>query len=349
MSVVLAQGQIDHMRQTGISRIGTKDKLWDGVQIVRKLIRQTEPFSFRGRVWKFDRGALATPYYGDTPPDVLVAGGMDETLELVGRYADGWMAAIPGGTYEEFAERVARRYAATPSRPDANPTRSASSATRPASWPRTRTCSKRRSTIHSPSGTASSMLAGRCANRARFRSPRRCRLQLHERHRARMVLEARLLRRHVTAIHRDGSKVFSLFGNADEVLERAGAVPRARCHRRHDREHRGYGGKQVRAQLLRRGSEARSQSARTPRRPVQSSMTVDPRQGTAAPSAGSPARRPDSIRRTTTVDSTRPTGSPDRSTSWAGRVTCTPPTTARCPWSPRPRCTSARGTPTARS
>jgi phthiodiolone/phenolphthiodiolone dimycocerosates ketoreductase len=113
MSVVLGQGQIDHMRQTGISRIGTKDKLWDGVQIVRKLIRQTEPFSFRGRVWKFDRGALATPYYGDTPPDVLVAGGMDETLELVGRHADGWMTAIPGGTHDEFAQQVRaiRRYA----------------------------------------------------------------------------------------------------------------------------------------------------------------------------------------------------------------------------------------------
>jgi phthiodiolone/phenolphthiodiolone dimycocerosates ketoreductase len=95
-SVILAQGQADHMRQTGISRIGTKDKLWDGVQIVRRLIRDTEPFSFRGRVWKFDRGALATPYYGDEPPDVLVAGSHDETLELIGRYADGWCDAIPG-------------------------------------------------------------------------------------------------------------------------------------------------------------------------------------------------------------------------------------------------------------
>ena len=41
-------------------------------------------------------------------------------------------------------------------------------------------------------------------------------------------------------------------------------------------------------------------------------MTVttgpDPRQGTYAPTAGSPARRPGSIRRTTTVDSTRPDG-----------------------------------------
>jgi hypothetical protein len=36
--------------------------------------------------------------------------------------------------------------------------------------------------------------------------------------------------------------------------------------------------------------------------------TIDPRHGTAAPTAGSPARRPNSIRRTTTVDSTRPNG-----------------------------------------
>jgi alkanesulfonate monooxygenase SsuD/methylene tetrahydromethanopterin reductase-like flavin-dependent oxidoreductase (luciferase family) len=105
-SVVLAQGQIDHMRQTGISRVGAKDKLWDGVQIVRRLIRDTEPFAFRGRVWKFDRGALMTPYYGDRPPDVLVAGSMDETLELVARYADGWLTPIAGGGLDYFASQV---------------------------------------------------------------------------------------------------------------------------------------------------------------------------------------------------------------------------------------------------
>jgi hypothetical protein len=35
---------------------------------------------------------------------------------------------------------------------------------------------------------------------------------------------------------------------------------------------------------------------------------VDPRQGTAAPTSGTPARRPGSIRRTSTIDSTRPEG-----------------------------------------
>jgi phthiodiolone/phenolphthiodiolone dimycocerosates ketoreductase len=105
-SVVLAQGQIDHMRQTGISRIGAKDKLWDGVQIVRQLIRDTEPFAFRGRVWKFDRGALMTPYYGEKAPDVLVAGMTDETLELVARFADGWLVPLPAGGIEYFSQRV---------------------------------------------------------------------------------------------------------------------------------------------------------------------------------------------------------------------------------------------------
>jgi phthiodiolone/phenolphthiodiolone dimycocerosates ketoreductase len=110
-SVILAQGQIDHMRQTGISRVGTKDKMWDAVQIVRKLIRDTEPFSFRGRVWKFDRGALATTYYGERPPDVFVAGNGEETLELAGRYADGWIGG--GGDPERFGEtmRTIRRHA----------------------------------------------------------------------------------------------------------------------------------------------------------------------------------------------------------------------------------------------
>ena len=108
MAVILAQGQIDHMRQTGISRIGTKDKLWDGVQIITRLIRDTEPFSFRGRVWKFDRGALATPFYGDKAPDVFIAGESEETLQLVGRHADGWCATTgqDDSGLEGFASKV---------------------------------------------------------------------------------------------------------------------------------------------------------------------------------------------------------------------------------------------------
>lgn len=96
VAVVLAQGQQNHMRQYGISRAGTRDKLWDGVQIVRKFIHQTEPFSHRGRVWKFDNGQLALPPYGEHPPEVFVAGGLPESLELTGRYSDGWVDCIPG-------------------------------------------------------------------------------------------------------------------------------------------------------------------------------------------------------------------------------------------------------------
>lgn len=111
MNIILAQGQQNHMRQYGISRMGTADKLWDGTQIVRTMIRQTEAFSFRGRVWKFDSGALGVPYYGSEPPGVWVAGGSDESLKLVGRHADGWVDCIPGMDDCDpavFADKVAR-------------------------------------------------------------------------------------------------------------------------------------------------------------------------------------------------------------------------------------------------
>jgi phthiodiolone/phenolphthiodiolone dimycocerosates ketoreductase len=116
-AVILAQGQQNHMRQYGISRAGTRDKLWDGVQIVSKLVRQTAPFSYRGRVWKFDNGALALPPYGTQPPEVYVAGGSDESLELTGRFADGWVDCIPGFNQDDpelFGRKVAavRRHAA---------------------------------------------------------------------------------------------------------------------------------------------------------------------------------------------------------------------------------------------
>lgn len=96
MAVMLSQGQQNHMRQYGTPRAGTKDKLWDGVQIVTKFIRQNHPFSYRGRVWRFDNGSLALPPYGAQPPEVFVAGGYDESLELAGRFADGWVDCPPG-------------------------------------------------------------------------------------------------------------------------------------------------------------------------------------------------------------------------------------------------------------
>jgi phthiodiolone/phenolphthiodiolone dimycocerosates ketoreductase len=107
---ILGHGQIDHMRQTGLTRIGSKDKFWDAVQIIQKLTHQTEPFSYRGRVWKFDRGALGTrPYEDGDPPLMFLAGSGDETLELIGKYADGWNEAPPGAFYCDpsvFAQKI---------------------------------------------------------------------------------------------------------------------------------------------------------------------------------------------------------------------------------------------------
>ncbi|MGE0384998.1 MAG: LLM class flavin-dependent oxidoreductase [Gammaproteobacteria bacterium] len=102
--VILAHGQQNHMRQFGISRKGTADKLWDTVQIVRRMFHQSTPFSYRGRVWSFDNGMLALPHYGDTPPRLWIAGGGAETLELVGRFGDGWVDCVPGMDDDDPAE-----------------------------------------------------------------------------------------------------------------------------------------------------------------------------------------------------------------------------------------------------
>lgn len=107
--LILAHGQQNHMRQYGISRKGTADKLWDTVQIVRRMLHQTSGFSYRGRVWRFDNGALALPHYGDTPPRLWIAGAGAETLELTGRFADGWVDCLPGmddDDVTEFARKV---------------------------------------------------------------------------------------------------------------------------------------------------------------------------------------------------------------------------------------------------
>ncbi len=108
--LVLSHGQANHMRQFGLARIGTKDKFFDTVQVVRRMTTSSDEFSYRGRVWQMDRASLRLPASDPArPPRIYVAGGAAESLELCGAYADGWYHRPPGmdrGDPEEFGRRV---------------------------------------------------------------------------------------------------------------------------------------------------------------------------------------------------------------------------------------------------
>ena len=107
---VISNGENKQMRPFGTSRRGVSDKLWDTAHILRLLFDSCEPVSYQGRVWSLDRARLALPSYGERPTPFWIAGGSDESLELAGSVADGWMALAPGHLDDDpglFARRVA--------------------------------------------------------------------------------------------------------------------------------------------------------------------------------------------------------------------------------------------------
>jgi phthiodiolone/phenolphthiodiolone dimycocerosates ketoreductase len=109
LTLLMAHGQQNHLRPYGIPRAGVKDKFWDAVQIVRKLMTTSDEFSYHGRMWTMQRAALALPPFGVRPPPLYLAGGGPETLELAGRFADGWHDCIPSMEEDDprnFAEKI---------------------------------------------------------------------------------------------------------------------------------------------------------------------------------------------------------------------------------------------------
>jgi phthiodiolone/phenolphthiodiolone dimycocerosates ketoreductase len=105
----VSAGEFKQMKPYGHSRVGSHDKLWDMVHIVKRLTSSSEPVSYEGRVYSLDRALLALEPYGDTPPPLWVAGSHQEHLQLVGEVADGWMTLPPSFNDSDpkvFADQV---------------------------------------------------------------------------------------------------------------------------------------------------------------------------------------------------------------------------------------------------
>ena len=109
---IYASGEIKQMRAYGFSRIGSADKLWDTMHIVRKFCEaNSEPITFEGRQYKVDRALLALQPYGKKPPPMWVAGASEECYYLGGAIGDGWTTYGPPGVHdnvEMFKEQVAK-------------------------------------------------------------------------------------------------------------------------------------------------------------------------------------------------------------------------------------------------
>jgi alkanesulfonate monooxygenase SsuD/methylene tetrahydromethanopterin reductase-like flavin-dependent oxidoreductase (luciferase family) len=77
-------------------------RLEEGLEVISRLIRSTEPFSFEGAFYRLQEAQLLPRPHRSTP--ILVGGnGPKRTLPLAARFADIWNCV--GATPELFAER----------------------------------------------------------------------------------------------------------------------------------------------------------------------------------------------------------------------------------------------------
>jgi phthiodiolone/phenolphthiodiolone dimycocerosates ketoreductase len=98
---ILASGEIKQLRAYGFKRVGSADKLWDTVHIVRRFCESPDPVTFEGRQYSVDRAMLALQPYGDRLPPLWVAGASDEIYHLAGAVADGWTTYGPPGVQDD--------------------------------------------------------------------------------------------------------------------------------------------------------------------------------------------------------------------------------------------------------
>jgi phthiodiolone/phenolphthiodiolone dimycocerosates ketoreductase len=92
----------------GHSRKGSAKKFEESLAIMRLLLDSGgAPVTYAGEHYSMKGGVLQVEPWGGVPPKVLAAtGGTEETLALVGNYADGLLTHLPGfvpGGPEQFA------------------------------------------------------------------------------------------------------------------------------------------------------------------------------------------------------------------------------------------------------
>jgi phthiodiolone/phenolphthiodiolone dimycocerosates ketoreductase len=78
----------------------------EALEVIRMLWDTDGPVDFDGRFYRLRHARLDTEPYDGTPPRIWIGGSGPRTLDLVGRYADGWW---PTGAWtpEDYADKLA--------------------------------------------------------------------------------------------------------------------------------------------------------------------------------------------------------------------------------------------------
>lgn len=106
-SLFLGAGEVRHIAPFGRKRsIGLK-RLEDALQVLRKLLKETEPVDHDGKVWEL-RNAFLGNGGKDRRPEVIAMGGGPRLTDAALRYADGFSTGAPFvyGDPEKYGEAI---------------------------------------------------------------------------------------------------------------------------------------------------------------------------------------------------------------------------------------------------
>ncbi|OBG93441.1 luciferase [Mycobacterium sp. E136] len=102
----LGSGETENTVPYGFDFTAPVSRLEEALQVIRLLWESDGPVDFDGRFYRLRHARLDTEPYEGRFPRIWIGGSGPRTLDIVGRYADGWW---PTGAWspEDYAEKLA--------------------------------------------------------------------------------------------------------------------------------------------------------------------------------------------------------------------------------------------------
>jgi phthiodiolone/phenolphthiodiolone dimycocerosates ketoreductase len=102
----LGSGETENTVPYGFDFAKPVSRFAEALQVIRLLWESEGPVDFEGRFYRLHRARMDTEPYGGCFPRIWIGGSGPRTLDIVGRYADGWW---PTGAWtpEDYAEKLA--------------------------------------------------------------------------------------------------------------------------------------------------------------------------------------------------------------------------------------------------
>ncbi|KMO68648.1 MAG: LLM class flavin-dependent oxidoreductase [Mycolicibacterium rufum] len=102
----LGSGERENIEPYGFDFSRPVSRLEEALQVIRLLWDSDGPVDFEGRFYRLRHARLDTEPYDGTPPPVWIGASGPRSLEIAGRYADGWWPA-GAWTPEDYATKLA--------------------------------------------------------------------------------------------------------------------------------------------------------------------------------------------------------------------------------------------------